>query len=103
MLITVQRDLFEHLAPHGTGTAAEIAELHARNRGDQAMEQPAACAFEPAADARPAMPDHEGRRLELIDECRNLRPFDLEVGGHGENDVAARVLETHHQRTGFAE
>ena len=103
MLVTVELDLFEDATAKRPGSAAEVVELQSGDPCEQAVEHPAPEPLEGAAGTRPAPSDCKVVHAEGVDEHGDVRAFDLVVGGKGDDGLARGMLESCHDRSGFAE
>ncbi len=102
MLIAVQRDLFEHPAPHRTRTTAQIIEALPRDRADHPVESTATQPLESASDPRPTSADCKIARSEGLHQSRDVRALHLVVRRQGNDRRAGRTLEARHQRRRLA-
>jgi len=103
VLIAVQIDFFQHLAPHRARAATQVAQSRAGDPVDESMEGRAAEAVERIAEARRAIADRHVGSAQSREQLANVGRLDLRIGGQRHDRAAARALEARSQRRGFAE
>ncbi len=103
VLVAVQLDLLEYPAVEGASATTEVVVLQPRYPRQQAVEYGASQPLEWAARAGPAPTDREIARIERGDQLFDVRRLNLVVGGQGHDDLPRGMLESCHERSGFAE